>query len=266
MKTQHSKLRLMMMGTLITVAVLIAITGNSPQPTLNAGASPQGGGRPTATPTPKPRATPSSSPVRPTPRQSLCTAQSPTRGTGREFSESLSGGVKLEMVEMPAGSFCMGSPSSGKDSLADERPQHRVNVPQFDMGKYEVTQAQWQAVMGANPSRSKGDDLPVERVKWDDAVEFCRKLSQMTGKKYRLPTEAEWEYAGRAGTKGNYAGSLDALGWYANNSGRTYLDFDPKVPLADFSKRIKDNGNQTHPVGTKQPNAFGLYDMHGNVW
>jgi formylglycine-generating enzyme required for sulfatase activity len=113
----------------------------------------------------------------------------------------------------------------------------------FYMGKYEVTQAQWRAAMGSNPSQFKGDDLPVENVSWNDAKEFCRKLSQMTGREYRLPTEAEWEYACRAGTTGAYAGDLDAMAWYDKNS-----------------------GGKTHPVGQKQPNAFGLYDMHGNVW
>src|SRR5205085_7298479 len=99
----------------------------------------------------------------------------------------------------------------------------------FYMGKYEVTQAQWRAVMGTNPSSSKGDYLPLESVSWDDAQEFCRKLSQMTGHEYRLPTEAEWEYAARAGTTGDYAGNLDAMGWYDANS-----------------------GGRTHPVGQKQ--------------
>jgi formylglycine-generating enzyme required for sulfatase activity len=96
---------------------------------------------------------------------------------------------------------------------------------------------------GRQSSRFKGDDLPVENVSWNDAKEFCRKLSQMTGKEYRLPTEAEWEYACRAKTTGAYAGDLDAMAWYSKNS-----------------------DSRTHPVGQKQPNAFGLYDMHGNVW
>jgi formylglycine-generating enzyme required for sulfatase activity len=111
------------------------------------------------------------------------------------------------------------------------------------MGRTEVTQGQWQAVMGNNPSGFKGQDLPVEQVSWLNAQEFIRKLNQLNdGYVYRLPTEAEWEYACRAGSTGDYAGDLDSMAWYDKNS-----------------------DNQTHVVGTKQPNAFGLYDMHGNV-
>lgn len=111
------------------------------------------------------------------------------------------------------------------------------------MGKYEVTQAQYRSVMGSNPSNFNGDNLPVENISWDDAVEFCRKLSLITGKQYRLPTEAEWEYACRAGTTGDYTGSINVMGWYGKNS-----------------------NSRTHPVGMKQANAWGLYDMHGNLW
>jgi formylglycine-generating enzyme required for sulfatase activity len=175
-----------------------------------------------------------------TPRQALCDAHSPTRGTGREYSENLNG-VRLEMVEIPQGSFCMGSPNGvGEDN---EHPQHQVTVNSFYIGKYEITQAQYMTVVGNNPSHFKGDNLPVETVSWDDAVEFCKRLSRMTGREYRLPTEAEWEYACRAGTTGDYAGNLDSMGWDFYNS-----------------------GEQTHTVGQKQPNSFGLYDMHGNVW
>lgn len=147
---------------------------------------------------------------------------------------------EIEMVHLPGGSFMMGSPDGA--GLDWEHPQHRIAILAFYLGKYEVTQAQWRAVMGNNPSGFEGDDLPVVAVSWDDAIEFCRRLSQMTGKEYRLPTEAEWEYACRAQTTGDYAGNLDAMGWYRENS-----------------------GGKTHPVGKKQPNAFGLYDMHGNV-
>jgi formylglycine-generating enzyme required for sulfatase activity len=149
---------------------------------------------------------------------------------------------EIEMVLVPGGSFLMGSPENEPDRLSFEGPEHRVTVRSFYLGKYEVTQAQWRAVMGANPSLFKGDNLPVETVSWDDAKEFCGRLSQMTGKKYRLPTEAEWEYACRAKTTGAYAGDLDAMAWYNKNS-----------------------DGKTHPVGQKQPNAFGFYDMHGNV-
>ena len=151
-------------------------------------------------------------------------------------------GVPLEMIFVPGNIFKMGSPEGiGRDN---ERPQHNVTVPSFYIGKYQITQAQWEAVMGKNPSHFKGDPtLPVERVSWNAAKEFCRRLSKVTSKAYRLPSEAEWEYACRAGTTGDYAGDLDAMAWHWNNS-----------------------SGKTHPVGQKQPNAFGLYDMHGNVW
>ncbi len=190
---------------------------------------------PPRAPTPTPLPTPTPTPV-PTP------TLAPVPPVNREFSETVNG-VKLEMVRVPAGVFTMGSPASETDRSDDEGPQHRVNVPAFAIGKYEITQAQWQTVMGSNPSNFKGANLPVETVSWNEAKEFCQKLSQLTGKTYRLPTEAEWEYACRAGTTGAYAGELAAMVWYGNNSGST-----------------------THPVGQKQPNAFGLFDMHGNVW
>ena len=160
--------------------------------------------------------------------------------------------VGIDMVRVPGGKFTMGSPSDEKDRNSDEGPQHEVTVSSFFMGKYEVTQLQWRAVavlpkvkidLPLNPSMFKGDNLPIEQVTWDEAIEFCERLSVATGKRYRLPTEAEWEYAGRAGTTGMYAGNLDAMAWYGDNSNDT-----------------------THPVGTKQANRFGLYDMHGNVW
>jgi formylglycine-generating enzyme required for sulfatase activity len=149
---------------------------------------------------------------------------------------------EIEMVLIPGGDFLMGSPENEPGRSEVEGPQHRVTVPSFYIGKYEVTQAQWRAVMGNNPSRFKGDNLPVERVSWNDAKEFCRKLSQMTGEEYRLPSESEWEHACRARTTGAFAGDFDAMTWYGLNS-----------------------NSRTHPVGQKQPNAFGLYDMHGNV-
>jgi formylglycine-generating enzyme required for sulfatase activity len=162
--------------------------------------------------------------------------------TGQPFAENING-TQLQMVYAPGGTFLMGSPlsESGRDN--DEGPQSNAKVPSFYMSKYEVTQAQYQSVMGTNPSSFKGDDLPVDSVSWNDAVEFCRKLSRAVGREYRLPTEAEWEYASRAGTTGPYAGNIDALTWYSANS-----------------------GSQTHPVGQKQPNGLGLYDMYGNVW
>ena len=161
---------------------------------------------------------------------------------GQSFIENLSG-TPIEMVYVSGGTFLMGSPLSDAERDKDEGPQAEVTVQNFDMSKYEITQAQYKAVMGSNPSSFKGDDLPVDSVSWAEAVEFCRRLSKTTGREYRLPTEAEWEYACRSGTKGPYPGNIESLMWYDANS-----------------------GNQTHPVGRKQPNGFGLYDMNGNVW
>jgi formylglycine-generating enzyme required for sulfatase activity len=167
--------------------------------------------------------------------------KAPPRKLVESFTDDLNG-VPLEMIFVPGGTFKMGSAKGF--FRVDERPQHDVTVQAFYIGKYQITQAQWEAVMGENSSHFKGDPtLPVESVSWNGAKEFCRKLSQMTGKSYRLPSEAEWEYACRAGTTGDYAGDLDALAWYSNNSGA-----------------------KMHPVEQKQPNSFGLFDMHGNVW
>ena len=160
--------------------------------------------------------------------------------------------IKPDMVLIPAGSFMMGSKSAtlfGADKNPEEKPQHLVTVPSFLMGKTEVTQGQWMSVMGSNPSRFTrcGDACPVENVSWNDAKEFIQKLNQSTGQNYRLPSEAEWEYAARAGTTSDWSfGSnepqLGNYAWYSGNSGA-----------------------QTHIVGQKKPNAFGLYDIHGNV-
>ncbi len=158
-------------------------------------------------------------------------------------TENLGNDVTLDMVYIPDGTFMMGSPEhEGRDS---EKPQHEVTVSPFFMGKYPITQAQYQQVMGENPSNFKGDDRPVELVSWDDAVEFCQRLSQQTGAEYRLPTEAEWEYAARAGTTTKY-----------------YFGDDLTSDLANYDSNV----DQTTAVGKYPPNAFGLYDMHGNVW
>jgi formylglycine-generating enzyme required for sulfatase activity len=158
----------------------------------------------------------------------------------------------MKLTLIPAGEFMMGSPDSDKDAYPDEKPQHRVRITRpFYLGVYPVTQAEYERVMGGNPSYFTGDaNRPVEQVSWDDAVEFCRKLSEKEGRTYRLPTEAEWEYACRAGSTTRYCSgddevSLGEYAWYEDNSGP---------------------GVGTHPVGEKRPNAWGLYDMHGNEW
>jgi formylglycine-generating enzyme required for sulfatase activity len=167
----------------------------------------------------------------------------------------------MEFVFVPAGKFMMGSTDAEVqrafeqeqrdyegarlESFTPEKPQHQVTIPQgFYMGKYEVTQALWQKVMGNNPSSFKGcDQCPVEKMSWDDVHEFIGKLNALNdGYTYRLPSEAEWEYACRAGTTGDFAGDLDSMTWYLKNSDK-----------------------KTHPVGQKQPNAWGLYDIYGNV-
>ena len=154
------------------------------------------------------------------------------------------------MVFVEGGTFTMGATSEqGSDAYYDEKPAHQVTLSSFCISKYEVTQAEWQAVMGSNPSHFTGDSQrPVEQVSWNNCQVFIRKLNMMTGKHFRLPTEAEWEYAARGGNRSRgykYAGSntLGEVAWYYDNSGST-----------------------THPVGTKSPNELGLYDMSGNVW
>jgi formylglycine-generating enzyme required for sulfatase activity len=160
-----------------------------------------------------------------------------------------------EMVTIPTGQFIMGSYSSNKPESDYEKPQHNNEKPQhlvklrgFDIGKYAVTQEQWLAVMGYNPSNNKGESLPVENISWDDAQLFVQKLSQITKKKYRLPSEAEWEYAAKAGTTSDYFWGDDEkltgeYAWYSENS----------------------NG-KTQAVGLKKPNQFELFDMVGNVY
>ncbi len=184
----------------------------------------------------------------------------------KHFAEDLGNGVTLEMVQIPGGTFTMGSPAGEAERSGDEEPQRQVRVPGFFMGRYEVTQAQYQAIMGKNPSSFKGEKRPVEQVSWNDAVEFCNKLSQKTGRTYRLPSEAEWEYACRAGTTtpfyfgetittdiANYRGTDWKIGetLYPGNYGQG--------PKGIYRKKTID-------VGKFPPNAFGLYDMHGNVW
>ncbi len=180
------------------------------------------------------------------------------------------------MVTIPAGSFMMGSPDTDQDAWDHEKPQHLVNVKAFAIGKYPVTQGQYKAVMGSNPSRFQGNpNRPVECVSWYDATKFCEKLSQLTGKQYRLPSEAEWEYACRAGTStcyyfGDDAGQLRNYAWFGDNSGNSLIDseglWDSEPDWKIYHEKILDNGCRTKSVGHKLPNQWGLHDMHGNVW
>ncbi|WP_246259604.1 formylglycine-generating enzyme family protein [Oxynema aestuarii] len=179
--------------------------------------------------------------------------------------------VPLEMVAIPGGTFMMGSPETEGGSYDDERPQHEVTVQPFFMGKYPVTQAQWSAIatrtdlkverdLDLNPAGFKdfedSQERPVERVNWYDAVEFCRRLSKLTGREYRLPSEAEWEYACRAGTTTPFYFGETITGELANYCASTTYAEEPKGQFRE----------QTTPVGQFPPNAFGLYDLHGNVW
>jgi formylglycine-generating enzyme required for sulfatase activity len=159
----------------------------------------------------------------------------------------IAGSLGIEFVQIQPGEFTLGCSPGDGDCDPGESPAHRVRITRpFQMGKYEVTQEQWKAAVGSNPSFFRGDTLPVEQVSWNDLQGFLQRLNARNdGFRYRLPTEAEWEYAARAGTTGKYAGAsaLADAAWYSGNS-----------------------GGRTHPVGQKRPNAWGLYDMLGNVW
>jgi formylglycine-generating enzyme required for sulfatase activity len=154
------------------------------------------------------------------------------------------GPVKMEFVKINPGEFTMGCSTGDNDCTEDEKPAHRVQITKaFEIGKYEVTQSQWRSVMGSNPSTNRGDDYPVETVSRDDARDFLAHLTARNdGYRYRLPTEAEWEYAARAGTTTAQPAPLDEIAWYD-----------------------ADSEDASHPVGLKKPNAWGLYDMFGNV-
>jgi formylglycine-generating enzyme required for sulfatase activity len=184
-------------------------------------------------------------------------------------TEAIADGIALDLIVIPGGTFAMGSPEGeGYEDVEGndfEYPQHQVTIQPFFMGTYAVTQAQWKAVanlpkvggeLEADPSEFKGGQRPVDKVSWDDAVEFCERLSQHTGREYRLPTEAEWEYACRAGTTTPFHTGETLTSDLANyNATETYGD----GPTGEYR-------GQTTDVGSFPANAFGLYDMHGNVW
>ena len=171
--------------------------------------------------------------------------------TDKNATLTLPGNIEMKFVWIPPGEFTMGSPANEEGRRSDET-QHRVTLTKgFWLGTCEVTQAQWRSVMGADPKylrNVKGDNLPVEQVPWNECQEFIAKLNSQGEALVRLPTEAEWEYACRAGTTTAYSFGPDA----------TNLD--------DYAWHPENSGEGTHPVGQKKPNAWGLYDMHGNVW
>ncbi|MEQ8386456.1 MAG: formylglycine-generating enzyme family protein [Coleofasciculus sp. A1-SPW-01] len=182
------------------------------------------------------------------------------------FREDLGNGVTLDMVAIPGGTFLMGSSATDKKRYERESPQHSVTIPPFFMGKYPVTQAQWQAVsnlpqvnkeLNPDPSRFKGADRPVEQVSWYDCIEFCQRLSQYTGRNYRLPSEAEWEYACRAGTTTPFH--------FGETISTDLANYDGKFTYGEGARgKYRE---QTTPVGSfPVANAFGLFDLHGNVY
>jgi formylglycine-generating enzyme required for sulfatase activity len=177
-------------------------------------------------------------------------------GTAQIYKEDLGNGASLTMVKIPAGSFMMGSPLNEEKSESDEKPQYKVNLKSFYLGQTEITQAQYQAIMGTNPSNFKGVELPVEKVSWLNAKEFCEKLSQKTGKAYSLPSESQWEYACRAGTTTPFA--------FGETITTDVANYDGNYIYGKASKGIYRK--KTTAVNTFAPNAFGLFDMHGNVW
>ncbi len=199
------------------------------------------------------------------------------------FSEDLGNGITLEMLAIPGGTFLMGTEDEeierlvkkfGWEGFRKEKPQHRVTVSSFYMGRYPITQAQWKAIasrtdlkvekdLDLNPAyfkdRPDSDRRPVEQVDWYDAIEFCARLSKLTGREYRLPSEAEWEYACRAGTTTPFYFGETITGELANyNASKTYAE--------EAKGEYRKVNEETTPVGQFPPNAFGLYDMHGNIW
>jgi eukaryotic-like serine/threonine-protein kinase len=193
------------------------------------------------------------------------------KGQARYVAEDLGGGMTLDMVEIPGGGFTMGSPANEADRSNDEGPPHQVTTTGFNMGKFEVTQAQWRAVaslpkvgrdLDPDPSKFKGDNLPVEQVSWEDAMEFCVRLSEANGRTYRLPSEAEWEYACRAGTTTALA--------FGETVTPELVNYDGNYPYGSAANGSAAKGTYretTTAAGSAgYPNAFGLYDMHGNLW
>jgi formylglycine-generating enzyme required for sulfatase activity len=184
------------------------------------------------------------------------------KGEAEYRREDLGNGVTLDLLAIPGGKFLMGSPDNEKERSDSEVPQHEVTVSSFWMGKYPVTQFQWRAVaalpkfktdLKSEPSSLKGNNQPVEQISWDEAIEFCVRLSKKTGREYRLPSEAEWEYACRAGTTTPF--------YFGESLTPEFARCKSNIVSTVLSTKEK-----TAEVGSFLPNAFGLYDMHGNVW
>ena len=239
MNPKHIILTLLLMLCPIGIAAQSTITRNKPKPAVTK---------------PKPAAKPKAKPkAKPAPRRNN-TSHSGSTSHSSSTSSTVSLSAELNklinnMVYVSGGTFTMGGTSEqGNDAYDDEKPTHSVTLSSYYICKYEVTQALWRAVMGSNPSYFKGDNLPVECVSWNDCQTFINRLNSYTGRNFRLPTEAEWEFAARGGNYSRhykYSGSnyIGDVAWYDGNS-----------------------GSRTHPVGTKQANELGLYDMSGNVY
>ena len=233
MSPKHIILFLLLMLCPIGMAAQSTITRNKPKPAVTK---------------PKPAAKPKAK-AKPAPRRNSTHHSSSTSSTV-SLSAELNKLIN-NMVYVSGGTFTMGGTSEqGSDADNDEKPTHSVTLSSYYICKYEVTQALWRAVMGSNPSYFKGDNLPVEYVSWNDCQTFISRLNSYTGRNFRLPTEAEWEFAARGGNYSRhykYSGSnyIGDVAWSGDNS---------------------SSSSRTHPVGTKQPNELGLYDMSGNVW